>query len=167
MGKDKSRLRLWNRTLLAHVRSAAAMAELPVRVIRRDLVPKCGPLGGVYTALRTTKADAVLFLSCDMPFITSGLLAGLESRLRSPIEAVFTQCGKKGFPFIVRTSAIGIVQEALERKELSLQQLARRLKAVSVRPKPKDAKALLFNINTPEEYAAALERPSPLAPCRC
>lgn len=45
MGRDKARLRLRGRTLLAWVRAAARATGWPVRVIRRDLVPRCGPLG--------------------------------------------------------------------------------------------------------------------------
>ena len=71
MGRDKSRLKLGRRTMLGHIRAEAKTLGLPVRVIRRDLVPRCGPLGGIFTALKTTSADGVLFLACDMPFIRS------------------------------------------------------------------------------------------------
>ena len=74
MGRDKARLRLNGRTLLAQVRDAAQTLGCPVRVIRRDLVTRCGPLGGVFTALKTSRAEAVLFLACDMPFVSPELL---------------------------------------------------------------------------------------------
>ena len=57
--------------LAAHVRAAARASGLPVRVIRRDCVERCGPLGGVLTALMSTRREAVVFLSCDMPFFTA------------------------------------------------------------------------------------------------
>src|SRR2546427_11353860 len=72
MGRDKSRLRLGGRTLLAHIRATAKTIGLPHRIIRRDLVVHCGPMGGLYTALVTSRADATLFLSCDMPFVSAG-----------------------------------------------------------------------------------------------
>src|SRR5215213_7030364 len=77
MGRDKSKLRLGGKTLLSHVRKTAGTLDLPVRVVRRDLVPRCGPMGGIYTALKTTSAEAVLFLACDMPQISSALLKKL------------------------------------------------------------------------------------------
>src|SRR5262245_53027899 len=52
MGRDKSRLRVGRRTMLTHAKQAAQALGLPVRVIRRDIVPRCGPLGGVLTALK-------------------------------------------------------------------------------------------------------------------
>ena len=83
MGRDKGRLRWRGKSLLQHVRSAARQASWPARVIRRDIIPRCGPLGGVYTALKTTRYDAVLFLACDMPLITSGLI-GRFLKLKGP-----------------------------------------------------------------------------------
>ena len=81
MGRDKSKLRLGGKSLLSHVKTAAAAAaqNCPVRIIRKDLVPRCGPLGGIYTALRTTRAQCVLFLSCDMPFVPRTLVERLLS----------------------------------------------------------------------------------------
>src|SRR5206468_11629485 len=73
MGRDKSRLHMGGRTLLAHIRRTAKMIGLPHRIIRRDLVVHCGPVGGLYTALVASRADATLFLSCDMPFVSAVL----------------------------------------------------------------------------------------------
>ena len=44
MGRDKSSLRLRGKTLLEHVQRLARTVDLPVRVIRRELLPRCGPL---------------------------------------------------------------------------------------------------------------------------
>ena len=80
MGRDKARLRLRGRTLLAWVRAAARATGWPVRVIRRDLVPRCGPLGGVWTALGRSRAERLVFLSCDMPFVTPELIRAVAQR---------------------------------------------------------------------------------------
>ena len=57
MGRDKSRLRLGGRTLLARIRATAKVIGLPHRIIRRDLVANCGPLGGLYTALSVVESQ--------------------------------------------------------------------------------------------------------------
>jgi molybdenum cofactor guanylyltransferase len=155
MGQDKAGLRLGGRSLLSHVRKAARQAGLRVRVIRRDLVPDCGPLGGIYTALRTTSAEAVLFLSCDMPFVNAALLEELCSRLTRQLEAVFVVSQRRlGFPCLIRRRALGKVEQLLARRVFALQTLAHQLKAARLRLPPDQATAV-FNINTPEDYAAA------------
>ena len=96
MGRNKARLRLRGRTLLAWVRAAARATGWPVRVIRRDLVPRCGPLGGVWTALRRSRAERLVFLSCDMPFVTPELIRAVAQRKG---RGVFVETGEGwGFP---------------------------------------------------------------------
>src|SRR5882672_1217416 len=100
MGRDKARLRLGPNTMLGHIRATARRTGWPVRVIRRDLVPRCGPLGGVYTALKTTQSDAVIFLACDMPFVEVEVLDWLLDDHRSTPRPLFTMYrGRVGFPF--------------------------------------------------------------------
>lgn len=152
MGRNKAELPLAGRPLLEHARQAAERAGLPVRIIRRDLVPRCGPIGGVYTALRTTEAHAVLFLACDMPFVTAALIRGVLSRLTSTTKAVFTRQKEPGFPFALRASAIPEVKGLLEAKEFALKTLARQLKARYVTAPREQAGC---NLNTPEDYEHA------------
>jgi molybdopterin-guanine dinucleotide biosynthesis protein A len=44
-----------------------------------DLVPGCGPLGGLHAALTEARGEITLVVACDMPFVTAGLLARLAS----------------------------------------------------------------------------------------
>jgi molybdopterin-guanine dinucleotide biosynthesis protein A len=44
---------------------------------KRDLYPGEGPLGGVITALKSSSNDAVVVLSCDMPFVTDSVISSL------------------------------------------------------------------------------------------
>ena len=153
LGRDKTRLRLGRRTLLGHVRSVARALELPVRVLRRDLVPRCGPLGGVYSALKTSETDAILFLACDMPFVSATLLKTLVGNARRS-KAVFTrEADRAGFPFLLRHATLSVVERQLAAKEFSLQSLAKKLHALTLRP-PEGA-AELLNINTPEDWREA------------
>ena len=164
MGRDKARLRLGRRTLLGHVRAVARALALPVRVIRRDLVPRCGPLGGIYTALKTSEAEAVLFLACDMPFVSPTLLQTLLDNA-GRAKAVFTrEAGRAGFPFLLRHTALAVVEQQLAAKEFSLQSLAKKLRARTLRP-PKGALEL-FNINTPEDWREARRVYAVTAPTR-
>ncbi len=158
MGRDKARVRLAGRSLLGHARAAARSLGLSVRVIRRDLVPRCGPLGGIFTALTTTRAAAVLFLSCDMPFITPALLLRTiqANRTKSAKSlAVFTVSDEgAGFPFLIQCEALPRVEGQIRRVEFSLQSLARVLHAKRLRL-PCVAAVQLTNLNTPAELTAA------------
>ena len=155
MGRDKAKLRFGRRTMLGHVRAVASELGWPVRVIRRDLVARCGPLGGIYTALRTSRADAELFLACDMPFVTLGLFRDIMAKLSPSRLAVFAVVdGTAGFPFAVQTEALPVIEQQMALGDFSLQKLAIALKARRSRI-PKTRQWEVQNINTPEEWVTA------------
>jgi len=161
MGRDKARLRFGRRTLLGHVRAAAEATGWPVRVVRKDLVPRCGPLGGIYTALKSTRAEAVLFLACDMPFVSVKLLQRIVSRLGRDWPAAFAVTAEgAGFPFVIRASAFPVIEYQLAEHVYSLQRLATALQARQVRV-PKVCQHELWNINTPEEWIECRKRTGP------
>ena len=158
MGRDKSRLRLGTRTLLGQVRAAAKQLGLPVRTVRRDAVPRCGPLGGICTALARTRADAVIFLACDMPFVSRRLLGRLVRHGAPRRDAVFvSEAGRVGFPFVLRRRVLPRVQNQIAAGEGSLQALATALRAGRLRV-PRGLAKDLENINTPAEWRQARRR---------
>ena len=155
MGKEKAQLRLGRRTLLGHARALAAELNLPCRVLRVDRLPGLGPLGGIESTLRRAKADRVLFLGCDMPFLQPGLV---EQLLAVDAPAVFaTAHGKVGFPFCLSTEILPKVEAQLGTGQLSLQDFASKIHARRLRV-PKADWPQLDNLNTPSELAAARAR---------
>lgn len=163
MGQDKARLKLGQRSLLNHARAAAAAAGLRTMVVRKDRIARCGPLGGIHAALASGRADVVLFLACDMPFVPVRLLERLRRALRPRDGAVFATVGRTvGFPFLLRAAAAGQVKAQILKGELSLQGLARSLKARRLAVAASELPGLL-NINTPDELATA-RRQAPVRP---
>ena len=155
MGEEKSQLRLGRRTLLGYARLLAAELNLPCRVLRVDRLPGLGPLGGIESALRRAKADRVLFLSCDMPFLQPDLV---EQLLAVDALAVFaTAHGKVGFPFCLSTEILPKVEAQLAAGQLSMQDFAHKINARRLRV-PKVDWPQLDNLNTPAELAAARAR---------
>ncbi len=153
MGREKARLKLGRRTLLGHVRANAAGLGVPIRVIRKDLVRRCGPLGGIFTALKTTRKPSVLFLACDMPFVSLTLIRKLVTAFDGK-RSVFTVAdGLAGFPFILPQAELPTVRRRVETKQQSLQGLAAALLARRV-PVSRQA---VFNINSPADLARAKE----------
>jgi molybdopterin-guanine dinucleotide biosynthesis protein A len=158
MGQDKARLRLGKRTLLGHVRSNSKALGLPVRIIRHDLVSGCGPLGGVLTALKSSQADAELFLACDMPLVSSTFLADLISEFRRHRRPLFVAGVRgAGFPFVLPRSSLQAVEQQLEKKQFSVQALARSLKARFLKPTGCQQHEML-NINTRADFKKAHAR---------
>jgi molybdopterin-guanine dinucleotide biosynthesis protein A len=159
MGRDKARLRVGGRTLLQRSGDAARALGIPVRVIRRDHVPRCGPLGGVCTALQKSSSEVLLFLSCDMPCVRAELLKRLLSRLTARRDAVFVESeGWLGFPFAIRARARETVWLLQQEGRFSLQSVAEHLQAVRLRV-GRACRDQLLNVNTPEAwntYAASL-----------
>lgn len=152
MGRDKARIRLGGRTLLAWVRAATQATGWPVRVVRRDRVPRCGPLGGVWTAFQRSRADRLVFLSCDMPFVSPELIRAVAERKG---RAVFvTTAEGAGFPFALDRECLPTVERMLEGQRFALRSLAQALRAVRLRASG-SRRGELLNVNTAGDYQAA------------
>jgi molybdopterin-guanine dinucleotide biosynthesis protein A len=136
MGQDKAALAIGGQPLLARVVARLQMVTPQVRVIGAveraalvpgvpvvpDLRPGCGPLGGIYTALRTTSAPYVLVVGCDMPFLNAALLRHLLDvvadydaavvRYGEWTEQLHAVYGQPCLPIIERLIAAGSLQVA-------------------------------------------------------
>ena len=124
----------------AHSRGGATTSDFRCGPIRRDSISRSGPIGGIYTALQSSKADAVLFLACDMPFVSADFLQRLIRALTPSSNAVFASEGRlAGFPCLLRReNCLPIVSQQITRSEFSLRALAKILKAknaLSVAPR--------------------------------
>ena len=157
MGGDKSRLKFHGQTLLSYIRAVAKTTGRPVRILRRDLIPHCGPLSGILTALTRSSKDAVLFLACDMPLISPGLLQKIIRCFAENRRPLFTKTESAGFPFILPREVLPVIQKQVSAKYLSLHSLAKKIKAQSFEPTPSEM-VLLFNVNTPDDWEKMKEQ---------
>ena len=155
MGRDKSKLVLGGKPILDHVLAGANELGCPVRVIRKDRVPRSGPLGGVATGLATAKRPFVLFLACDMPFVSAKLLLHFLDACTPSNSGAFVQAnGQAGFPFLLRSSTGPVVQRQLDRGQFSINALAQVLGADKV-PLPRVYRGDLLNVNSPSDWEKA------------
>lgn len=118
-----------------------------------DPVSDCGPLAGLLTALRVTKADRAVVVACDMPFFDRGTASRLLAELDDAEAAVVSTEGVvQPFGGAYR---VGAAREACEETlTCGSRQLLDAVGRLEVSRVPVSDRAIR-NCNTPEEVAAA------------
>jgi molybdenum cofactor guanylyltransferase len=166
MGRDKALLVYRETTLVEHVaravREAAGCVTLigdPDRYgdlghpVYRDIVPGCGPLGGIYTALSVAPTDWNLVVACDMPGISASALRGLidpEAGLgRYSVMAVGPGGEPEPLCAVYHRDCLPVMDRAMREKRLKMRDLVVELRA-ELRLIEGTA---LANVNTPGEWA--------------
>lgn len=170
MGRDKAFLPLNGKPLIHHVtdnlaplranetlvitRNPDHYAHLPLTACR-DLIPNCGPLGGLYTALTLAQHDTVAVVGCDMPFVDAVLVARLCVLLTTtPVDAAAPRWRDQPEPLhaVYHRRALSVVEQQLERGDYSMMRLLRRLDTIYLDV----SNNLAFtNVNTPDHLATA------------
>jgi molybdopterin-guanine dinucleotide biosynthesis protein A len=167
MGRDKALLPLGETTMIekiaAAVRGAAGnvtligplerYAHLGLTVIP-DEIENCGPLGGLYTALRATKADWNVLVACDMPGVSEDFLKQLlEAAEASGADCLVPETGGKLDPLCaVYHRRLDVAAEsAIRQKLFKMHDFISTLR--TCRWPVSDGQALL-NVNTPAEWSA-------------
>jgi len=139
---------------------------LGLRAIADD-GPRCGPLGGIATALRASDAEWNLIVACDLPYLTRKWLEYLLQRARdSDAEAVvplnLAPANKRGAEplcAVYHKGAEQAMRRALERGVRKVTDGLAELRVEVIEPaawKGFDSDGLLFkNVNTPADYEEA------------
>jgi molybdopterin-guanine dinucleotide biosynthesis protein A len=139
---------------------------LGLRAIADD-GPRCGPLGGIATALRASDAEWNLIVACDLPYLTRKWLEYLLQRARdSDAEAVvplnLAPANKRGAEplcAVYHKGAEQAMRRALERGVRKVTDGLAELRVEVIEPaawKGFDSDGLLFkNVNTPADYKEA------------
>ena len=167
MGRDKALLPIEGSVLVERtaerVRAAAGSVTLigaPERYahlglpVAPDLIENCGPIGGLYSALKIGRADWNLLVACDMPGLTAEFLRELLDAARqcgSTCLVPQTESGLHPLCAVYHRRAEGAVASAIEHKRFKMHDLLKILKAVSF---PVADAAQLQNVNTPVEWGA-------------
>jgi molybdenum cofactor guanylyltransferase len=123
-----------------------------------DIVPGCGPLGGLHAALTAARGDALFVIACDMPFVTAAFADYLLS-LAGDAEIVVPQTERGYHPLcaVYTRACLASVAARLADRRLRLAELVadRRARVVSAEDVAQFGRPsrLLANVNTPAEYA--------------
>jgi molybdopterin-guanine dinucleotide biosynthesis protein A len=116
----------------------------------QDLIPGCGPLGGIYTGLKESSKEKVFFTGCDMPFLHSGLIRRiLRVAQEGNIECVIPSAPKGIEPLhgVYSRSTLGVIEERLGGGEFSVHKLFPRVSCRCVKAKD-DELVSFYNVNT-------------------
>jgi molybdenum cofactor guanylyltransferase len=145
-----------------------------------DMHEHLGPLGGIHTALTHCGAgESALILACDLPFITTEFLSFLcnvhqgenpqsgdpRSAIRNP-QSITVPLDQSDRPqplaAIYDQSLEAVVRQMLAANEFKVDLLHSRVSTRRVGfaefAHLRDAERFFINVNTPEEYQAALRR---------
>lgn len=176
MGAEKASLPFGDETLLARVVRivapavtetivvAAPQQTLPrfsvdVRVVY-DQNPGLGPLEGVRCGLEAVSRgiERALVCGCDTPLITEEAVRILFEKLTADCDAAVTSDIERMHPTfgVYRVHAAAVASKQLTAGRRSLHGFVKHLAVTAVSPHELGGERLLHNVNTPEDYAAAL-----------
>jgi molybdopterin-guanine dinucleotide biosynthesis protein A len=161
--RQLDRLRHATQDVIIVASDRQAYRSANVRVVE-DLRPGDGALGALYTAIHESGTDRTLIVACDMPFISVDFLGYLMSAGRD-VDIAIPRTARGYEPLCAtysRGSADGILR-LLEENRFKLADVAtipglnvREIRQAELAPfGPEDT--LFFNINTPEDYARAID----------
>jgi molybdopterin-guanine dinucleotide biosynthesis protein A len=168
-GRDKSALVVGGRTILD--RQIAMLSEVdgvdeilivgsathpPARTIG-DIVPGCGPLGGIHAALTEARHDAVFVLACDTPYPTGSLVRYLfEVAGDTDVVVPRTESGYHPLCAVYARRCLDTVAERLAAGRFKVADLFDevRTRVVSAGELARfgDPRRLFANVNTPADY---------------
>jgi molybdopterin-guanine dinucleotide biosynthesis protein A len=141
------------------------MPKLENVTIVRDDVPYAGPVGALARGLRAARHDIAFACSCDLPMLQAEVASWIVSMLneRPEYDAVIAKIEGRLQPLhaAYRRRCAVALEEMAARGENRLSAIAENVKARVVYEaeyRRHDPGALsCFNINTPADYALALE----------
>jgi molybdenum cofactor guanylyltransferase len=178
MGRDKALLELGGKPLVVRTARVVELVAGPYTVIGDaktceslglraigDDWPGAGPLGGIATALRASKAPWSLVVACDLPYLTRAWLDYLVARaLKSTEDAVVAMNARGAEPLcaIYNQRCEPAIREALVRGMRKVNEVLKSIRVEFIEPpewKVFDSEGLLFkNMNSPEDYEEARRR---------
>jgi len=123
-----------------------------------DIVPGCGPLGGLHAALAAAHGDPVFVVACDMPYVNAAFVDYLFS-LAGEGAIVVPQTDRGYHPLcaVYARACLEAVAARIAERRLALRALIddvpARVVACAEIARFGTPSQLLANVNTPGEYA--------------
>jgi molybdopterin-guanine dinucleotide biosynthesis protein A len=173
MGTNKALLRIGDETfverlaetlntLAPKVSSVGQRFTFPNLNYVSDIVPGWGALGGLQAALATSSAEWSLVVACDLPFVTTELIAFLMSKREQFAAVVPRQPDNRPQPLCALYRTVACREKAAELVRSGFRRPLDLLEAIQTRYVPfseleqlDHSSKFFVNINTPEDYYEA------------
>jgi molybdopterin-guanine dinucleotide biosynthesis protein A len=127
-----------------------------------DLVPRIGPLGGIYTALYHADRSHCLVLACDLPFVTPEIIALLCDRAPDhDVVAVDAGNGLEPLCAVYSRACLPAIERQLAQQRYKVTDFYPQVDVTVVELQqavPGADGETFLNLNTPEDLARARER---------
>ncbi len=158
-----------NVVIVTNQRQSYEFLKLPVLA---DIIPECGPLGGLYTALTHGNGRPLFAVACDLPLISPELIRYIldfaipkesspELSESVPVAKIPVQQGRL-HPLCgwYSGSCLSVIEQNLKQRQLKVLDFLQQIRTVPVPVTPEQSvyrKELLSNINTEEQYQHLLD----------
>jgi len=141
----------------ANARAFPAIDGIAPRSVA-DIIPGCGPLGGIHAALSEARSDLVFVLACDMPYIAAAFVAYALALARDADAVVpRTERGYHPLCAVYSRACLEPATRRLAAGHWKTIDLMLDVRTRIVTPEELDRfggeTTLLANVNTPDEYA--------------
>ena len=127
-----------------------------------DVLADAGPLGGVHAALSASQSSRTLVVAGDMPFVNPPVLARLLQHANPTVDVAVphTRDGFQPLCACYRASSLPLLERRIAAGTLQASDAVRGMRRHELGADEIEALdpngTLLFNVNTPADYARAL-----------
>jgi molybdopterin-guanine dinucleotide biosynthesis protein A len=140
--------------------AASPLASLGLTIVP-DVVPECGALGGIYTAVVRSPCERTLVVAGDLPFLSRRLLDHLVRETEADVVVPRGPGGYEPLCAVYSRACAGPIRRRLGQGALRAAVLPEGVRVEEVGPEmlaAYDPHGLLFvNVNTPQDYARAVD----------
>lgn len=165
MGENKALLPFNGKSMFEHTIALAQEVSQSVCVVGdpneysnfdvdcvSDIIQNIGPIGGIYTALKTSKAEHVLILSVDSPMLSKELLNRLFHPEWKTTDISYFQHKSQQYPLtaIYSKSSLREIEQQIETGNFKVRDCFDKLRVKAIELTV-DEVVQLANINTKED----------------
>ena len=122
-------------------------------IITEDLVKGCGPLGGIYTGLKTISHNKAFCVACDMPFLHTGLVSRLLEAAKDDNYSCVIPYSSKGIEPLHSVYSKVVIEDMevlLRRREFQIRKVLGDHNCKYVKSR-REEDGSFFNVNTKKD----------------